>query len=103
MFVPGAHAGAESTKADAEPAAARAAEPTASKTVVIPVEGMSCMACVARVKKALGAVAGVTEVRVNLVERNARVKFDSSRVSPDRLADAINRLGYHAGTPIEVR
>lgn len=72
------------------------------KTVVIPVEGMSCMACAARVKKTLRALAGVGDVRVSLAERNARVRFDPSRLAPDRLVTAIGGLGYYAGTPREV-
>lgn len=72
------------------------------KTVLIPVEGMSCVACAASVKKALTSLGGVSKVEVNLAERNARVRFDSTRVSPDRLVAAINGLGYRAGVPAEV-
>lgn len=71
-------------------------------TVVIPVEGMSCMACAARVKKTLTSIAGVGDVHVSLAERNVRVRFDPSRLAPDRLVTAIDGLGYHAGTPREV-
>src|SRR5438132_8198535 len=42
-------------------------------SVIIPVEGMSCSACVARVKKALRAVKGVKEVHVSLEKREAQV------------------------------
>ena len=72
-------------------------------TVVIPVEGMSCVACAARVKKTLTSIAGVGDVEVSLAERNARVRFDPSRIAPDRLAAAINGLGYQAGTPTEAK
>lgn len=72
------------------------------KTVVIPVEGMSCVACAARVKKTLGSIAGVGDVRVGLAERSVRVRFDPSRLAPERLVAAISGLGYHAGTPREV-
>jgi len=72
-------------------------------TVVIPVEGMSCVSCAASVKKALAAIEGVDRVEVSLGERSARVGFDSSRVSPDRLVAAINELGYRAGAPAEAR
>lgn len=68
-------------------------------TIVIPVEGMSCVACAARIKRTLAAIAGVAHVEVNLGVRNARVGYDSSRVSPDRLVAAINGLGYRAGAP----
>jgi len=71
------------------------------KTVVIPVEGMSCVACAARVKKTLTSIAGVGDVRVSLAERNVRVGFDPSRLAPDRLVTAISGLGYYAGTPRE--
>lgn len=101
-FTDGAHARAEQSNASAGQPAATAPEQTKIKTVVIPVEGMSCVACTARVKKTLASIGGISEVRVNLVERNARVRFDSTRVSPDRLVDAINRLGYRAGVPAEV-
>lgn len=72
-------------------------------TVVIPVEGMSCVSCAARIKKTLSAIDGVGHVKVSLGERNARVGYDSSRVSPDRLVAAINSLGYHAGAPAEAK
>lgn len=67
--------------------------------VTIPVEGMVCVSCAARVKRTLAAIDGVGFVEVSLGERNARVGYDSSRVSPDRLVAAINDLGYRAGAP----
>jgi Cu+-exporting ATPase len=73
------------------------------KTVVIPVEGMSCAACVARIKKTLTSVDGVADIKVSLGERSARVRFDASRLSPDRLVAAINGLGYRAGVPTEAK
>ena len=68
-------------------------------TVLIPVEGMSCVSCAARIKKTLAAIDGVGHVEVSLGERRARVRFDSSRLSPERLVAAIDGLGYHAGVP----
>ncbi len=100
-FTLGATAFASGALAAADAPPATAAQ-TKVKSVVIPVEGMSCVACTARVKKTLSSIAGVTEVKVNLAERTARVRFDSTRVSPDRLVTAINGLGYRAGTPAEV-
>jgi copper chaperone CopZ len=73
------------------------------QTVRIPVEGMACVACAARVKKTLKAVAGVEDVEVHLGERNARVRFDSRRITADRLVAAIKELGYSAGTPVPVQ
>lgn len=87
----------EATTASAVPALAAG---VTVQTIRIPVEGMSCVACAANVKKTLVAIAGVEEVEVHLGERNARVRFDSRQITPDRLVAAINGLGYSAGTPV---
>lgn len=83
-------------------AAALPSAPAASdvQTVRIPVEGMSCVACAARIKKTLTAMDGVKDVEVHLGERNARVEFDARRVTPERLAATIKDLGYSAGMPV---
>lgn len=70
-----------------------------AKTVTIPVEGMSCISCAVRVKKALNSVDGVTEVEVSLLDREARVRYLDTKVSPERLVAAINDAGYRTGTP----
>lgn len=74
-------------------------EAASTREIVLPVEGMSCMVCVARVKKEISAMPGVTAVNVDLAERNARISFDPKRVSPKQLVAAIDKLGYKAGEP----
>lgn len=66
-------------------------------TTRIPIEGMSCMSCVATVKKALSSIEGVNEVSVNLQEKNTVVKFDEGLTSAEQLKTAINKAGYKAG------
>ena len=78
---------------------ALAADNPAIKTVMIPVEGMSCAACAARVKKTLKEMPGVQAVELNLEHRNAQVRYVDGQVSPERLVAAINQLGYKAGAP----
>ena len=78
---------------------AQAASNAVMKTVTIPIEGMSCSACAARVKRTLKAMDGVAEVEISLEHRNARVRYVEGKVSPERLVAAINQLGYKAGTP----
>lgn len=70
-----------------------------TSVLAIPVEGMACLACTARVKSTLKSINGVTEVEVNLEDRVARVKYVEGKVSREQLVSAINRLGYRAGTP----
>ncbi len=71
------------------------------KTAMIPIKGMTCASCVARVKKTLKSIDGVMEVDVSLEHREARVQYLHTKVSLERLAAAVNDLGYKAGTPTE--
>ena len=51
---------------------------TATTRADLPIEGMTCASCVARVERALKAVPGVEEAHVNLVTGRASVTFDPS-------------------------
>ena len=67
------------------------------KTVSIPVEGMSCVSCAARVRRTLKSIDGVQHVEVSLERREAVVRFAADKVTSERLESAINSLGYKAG------
>ena len=64
--------------------------------ITIPVSGMTCGACSARVQHALEQEPGVADAAVNLMLRNATVRFDPAATSPEALVDAIRRSGYEA-------
>jgi len=68
----------------------------ASETVRIPVSGMTCAACSARVQRALEKQPGVAEANVNLMMKTATVHFDPSVVSAERLVSTIEATGYGA-------
>ncbi len=72
-----------------------------TKIVIIPVEGMVCVSCTASVRKALKSMDGVTDVKMSLESRTARVQYVEGKTSPEQLVAAINHLGYRAGTPRE--
>ncbi|SFB82855.1 Cu+-exporting ATPase [Polaromonas sp. OV174] len=61
-----------------------------------PVEGMTCASCVARVERALGAVAGVAEASVNFATEQARVRA-SREVSMETLKAVVEKAGYAVG------
>ncbi|WP_338825878.1 Copper-exporting P-type ATPase [Moorella thermoacetica] len=62
--------------------------------VNLPVQGMSCAACVAKVEKALKNMPGVEEARVNLLTGRAAVKYHPDRVSIPQMARTIQEIGY---------
>ena len=70
-----------------------------TRTVVIPVEGMSCASCVASVTRATKAVEGVKHVEVDLAGARATVEYVSGATSPAEIAQAIAALGYKTGMP----
>ncbi|HEX6600533.1 MAG TPA: heavy metal translocating P-type ATPase [Gemmatimonadaceae bacterium] len=75
----------------------RAAVTDAStESIRIPVSGMTCAACSARVQRTLQKQPGVADANVNLMMKTATVRFDPHAVSPDRLVEAIRETGYGA-------
>jgi Cu+-exporting ATPase len=68
----------------------------AGETVRIPVSGMTCAACQARVQRTLQKQPGVIDASVNLMMKSAAVTFDPRAVSPERLVEVIRETGYGA-------
>ena len=64
-----------------------------SRSVTIPIEGMSCASCVGRVERALKAVPGVADAVVNLATEKATV---TGSAEPAALVAAIGKAGYSA-------
>ena len=58
------------------------------------VEGMHCNGCVRSVTNALKRIIGVKNAEVSLLENSAKVEFDETETSPDRLRKAIVDIGY---------
>jgi P-type Cu+ transporter len=68
-------------------------------TITVPVSGMTCAACSARVQRALERVPGVGAANVNLMTGSATVEFDAETVAPEQLVQAIRATGYGAELP----
>ena len=66
--------------------------------ISLPVEGMTCAACVGHVENALKGVPGVVEASVNLGTEKASVEFDPAQVRFQVLGDAVSGAGYKLGT-----
>lgn len=64
----------------------------------VPVTGMTCASCAARLESGLSGLAGVHEVHVNFVTRRARVTYDPARTGPASFAAAAADLGYAVPT-----
>jgi Cu+-exporting ATPase len=65
-----------------------------SKSVILPVTGMTCANCVLTVERGLKKEAGVLSATVNLSSERATVELDPQKVGLTNPVDRLNRIGY---------
>ncbi|CAI2718709.1 heavy metal translocating P-type ATPase [Nitrospina watsonii] len=65
-----------------------------SKSLSLPIQGMSCASCAARIEKKVGEVRGVSAASVNFGAERATVEYDPETASPDRIIASIREIGY---------
>ncbi len=80
---------------NAAPAAEHLAELPKEAALMLSLPGIHCAGCISGVERALLAVPGVTEARVNLTLRRAAVQ-GSADLTAETLTDALTRAGYEA-------
>lgn len=62
--------------------------------VTVRIEGMACDACAGRIEEELREVDGVAKVVVVFDEKRAEVAYDPQRVTPRRMLEAVEELGF---------
>jgi P-type Cu+ transporter len=65
----------------------------------IPVSGMTCAGCSARIQRTLESTPGVGTANVNLMTGSATVSYDPATVTPEGLVEVIRGTGYGAELP----
>ncbi|MFQ5735242.1 MAG: heavy metal translocating P-type ATPase [Thermodesulfobacteriota bacterium] len=68
-----------------------------SKTVSLPITGMSCASCAAKIEKGIAGMSGIREASVNFAAEKISITYDPSEVHIDDFVKAIKELGYGAG------
>ncbi|MBO4571436.1 MAG: heavy-metal-associated domain-containing protein [Bacteroidales bacterium] len=66
---------------------------TAEVTFVTTID---CKNCVKKVEAQLPFVAGVKDMKVTLEDKTVWVKYDTRKTDTEKLAKAINKMGYEA-------
>jgi P-type Cu+ transporter len=74
-------------------------EPDKGKHVTIPIEGMTCASCTARIEKVVGRLEGVAAVSVNLATERADIVYHPDKVRLSAIKKTITDAGY---TPREI-
>ncbi len=70
------------------------------QTAEFQIYGMTCVACAARIEKALNKLEGV-EAIVNFASETARVRYVPGLATPEQLTAAIRKTGYEASERVE--
>jgi copper chaperone CopZ len=60
----------------------------------LPISGMSCAACAARIEKNLNRAPGVAASSVNFATRQATIEYSPAETSPEALAGVVRDSGY---------
>ena len=66
--------------------------------VTLPIDGMTCVACVTHVERALNETPGVVSATVNLATEKAAVLLDSEATPLEALRHSLEDAGYSIGT-----
>lgn len=58
------------------------------------VEGMTCSGCERTVQRVVGNIEGVQSAKADLTTSTVSVEYDSSKVTIDKIKNAVNGVGY---------
>jgi len=62
--------------------------------ISLPIEGMTCASCVARVEKSIAKIEGVTDVAVNLATEKATFNIDKGKTGIVEIKKVVEEVGY---------
>src|SRR6266498_6071026 len=66
------------------------------ETVTLTISGMHCESCATGIVAMLKRTDGVVKADVSYEERRASVTYDATKTSPEKIVEAIEKLGYKA-------
>jgi copper chaperone CopZ len=64
------------------------------RTLELYSKNIACSSCALHIKKIVGRMEGVKEIKVSSVNRKIHVQYDSSMISEDLIIRKINDLGF---------
>ncbi|NXL94214.1 ATP7B ATPase, partial [Alectura lathami] len=75
--------------------------PSQERSVVVDVMGMTCQSCVQSIEGRISKVKGIVSIKVSLEQNNALVKYLQSEISPERICQEIQEMGFDANVAEE--
>ncbi|MFQ6042330.1 MAG: copper ion binding protein, partial [Candidatus Poribacteria bacterium] len=68
-----------------------------NKRTDLPIGGMTCASCAARIEKGLSQIKGVMTANVNFATEKATIEYDADAVDESDFIKTVKGLGYQAG------
>ncbi|MBI03657.1 MAG: copper-translocating P-type ATPase [Acidimicrobiaceae bacterium] len=65
-----------------------------TRTIDLPIDGMTCAGCAARISRGLSELDGVVDAQVNFATESATISYQPEKVDPGAFDRAVQRLGY---------
>ncbi|MEC8983760.1 MAG: heavy metal translocating P-type ATPase [Actinomycetota bacterium] len=65
-----------------------------TRTIDLPIDGMTCAGCAARIGRGLSELDGVADAQVNFATERATISYQPEKVDPGAFDKAVQRLGY---------
>ncbi len=81
---------------DREVGAGRDISVSTGERLDLPIKGISCASCVAKIEKGLSKLSGVVDAKVNFATQRAAITFDPSQVHTSDFIQTVQDLGYEA-------
>ena len=69
-------------------------EQVMTRTIDLPIDGMTCAGCAARIGRGLSELDGVADAQVNFATERATISYQPEKVDPGAFDKAVQRLGY---------
>jgi len=83
---------------DRRPEAMQDVPVKAGEKLDLPIKGISCASCVAKIEKGLSELSGVIDAKVNFATERAAITLDTNQVHVGDVIRTIQDLGYEAGS-----
>lgn len=72
----------------------------ATKTLELPITGMTCVSCAERIESGVAKVAGVERAGINFAAETLTIVYDPAKIEGRRFVETVRELGYDAGFEI---
>jgi len=86
--------GTDQVAQNTAPPSGRRVDTAGGERLDLPVRGMSCASCVAKIEKGLADIGGVSDVKVNFAAERASITFDPGQAKAGDFVHVLKDLGY---------